>query len=147
MKTTLLIAATYLFMLLVMNIGPKAPDLLLILLFFVAYNEPLFFAIVYGFLLGLTIDLLNPAHLGIHALVYLLLPLGIQFLKVRLYQNALSVSLSFAIVFVLKVLIIGLTAGELNVFLSVYLLYTLIFFFPVFLFANRLMFGSWMRRV
>ncbi len=141
-----LIVVTYLFMLLVMNVGQPAPDLLFILLFFVAYNESLNFVLVFGFLLGLTIDLLNPISLGIYAAVYTLLPIGIQFLKVRLYQNILSISFIFAIALILKVLIVGLTTNCFKLFSGWYFFYTLAAFLPIFVSFNRLIFGSWMRK-
>lgn len=146
MKVLVIAVLTYLFMIFVMNVGPRSPDLLLILLFFVAYNESLMLALVYGFLLGLLIDLVNPATLGLHALVYTLLPLVIQFLKVRLYQNAVSVALSFLAIFILKVVIIGLVAPNLRVFSILYFLYTIVCFFPMFLLANRLLFSAWMKK-
>ena len=146
MRVLLIAACTYLFLIFVMNVGPKSPDLLLVLLFLVAYNEPLTFALVYGFLLGLLIDLVNPANLGIHALVYTLLPLVIQFLKVRLYQNVVSVSLSFLVIFILKVVVIGLAARNPQVFSVLYFFYTIVCFFPIFLITNRLLFRAWMKK-
>lgn len=142
-----LVISTYLFLIFGMTIGPRAPDLLLILLFFISYNKSLDFAMVAGFLLGLMGDLLYPSHLGIYTLVYTLLPGAIQFLKVRLYQNAISIMLIFLIIFVVKTLVIGLATNNLKMFLGWTILYTLIFFLPLFLVLNRILLGAWMRKL
>ena len=142
-----LIVATYLFLIINMNIGPQAPDLLFMLLYFVAYNQSLDFALIFGFWLGLLTDLIYPSRLGIYTLTYTLLPAAVQFLKIRLYQSILSVLFIFVIVFILKVVAIGLITKDFRIFPAWSIFYSLIFFLPIFLVLNQILFGLWMKKL
>ncbi len=146
-KLIYIIFATYLFLLIMMNIGVDGPDLIFIFFFFVAYNESINFSVIYGFYLGLLTGLLDPQRLGLFSLIYALLPIPIQFLKVRFYQNILSMLLIFIAIFIVKVLIVGLGAGFMRFFSFWYYFNSIIFFLPLFLISNYIVYNSWMKRI
>ena len=118
-------------------------DVLAIIIFFIIMKEDGRVALVFAFLAGLLLDLYAPVHLGVNTLLLLILTQTLLFLKKYLVVNPLTNVATFLVFFLIKTALANiLVSAPLN---TLYIIYTIVAFFPVTIILNRINFHIWMR--
>jgi len=119
-------------------------DLLAILLFFIIFNEIEWFALVFAFYTGLLIDLYSPSHLGLNALVYVILGQALLYIKRYIAKDLVTILMTFVVFFLVKIVVIEIAANSQLRLLAIVLTITLCL--PMYLVMNKLLFRIWMKR-
>ena len=138
MKYALYVALLYIFLPFNLHI-----DLIAVLLFFIVFKEDERFVLLFSFFAGLLVDLYDPVVIGINLLIYLSLVQILLYIKKYIAQSNLVTFSVFATFYLTKIVII-------HVALSISpkiqpAIITLLFFFPIFLLLNKLVYKVWMK--
>ena len=138
MKYALYVALLYIFLPFNLHI-----DLIAVLLFFIVFKEDERFVLLFSFFAGLLVDLYYPVVIGINLLIYLSLVQILLYIKKYIAQSNLVTFSVFATFYLTKIVII-------HVALSISpkiqpAIITLLFFFPIFLLLNKLVYKVWMK--
>jgi cell shape-determining protein MreD len=100
-------------------------------------------ALVFSFLTGLLVDLYTPVQLGVNTLLLLILTQTLLFLKKFLVVNPLTNFATFLVFYLIKTALANiLVSAPIN---TLYIVYTIVAFFPVTIILNRINFRIWMR--
>ncbi|MGD8979104.1 MAG: hypothetical protein PVI51_01710 [candidate division WOR-3 bacterium] len=118
-------------------------DVLTIIIFFIIMKEDARVALVFSFLTGLLVDLYTPVQLGVNTLLLLILTQTLLFLKKFLVVNPLTNFATFLVFYLIKTALANiLVSAPIN---TLYIVYTIVAFFPVTIILNRINFRIWMR--
>jgi cell shape-determining protein MreD len=118
-------------------------DVLTIIVFFIIMKEDARIALVFAFLTGLLVDLYTPVQLGVNTLLLLILTQTLLFLKKFLVVNPLTNFATFLVFYLIKTALANiLVSAPIN---TLYIVYTIVAFFPVTIILNRINFRIWMR--
>lgn len=119
-------------------------DVATIIVFYIIIEEDARFALVFAFLTGLISDLYFPVHIGVNALLYIILSQSLILLKKYLILNPLTTIATFTVLYLVK-------TAALNVIVSspisaAQILYTILFFFPIFFVLKKIVTSIWMKK-
>jgi cell shape-determining protein MreD len=118
-------------------------DFIVILLFFVTISEHSDFAILYAFIAGLLVDLYYPSTLGLNMLLFLILVQVLLIIKTYVTKTLAMLFAMFTVFFLLKVMIHHIViAFSISI---LFLIITLVCFFPVFGVLHKLVYRTWMK--
>jgi cell shape-determining protein MreD len=119
-------------------------DVATIIVFSVIIKEDARFALVFAFITGLLIDLYNPIRLGISTIVYITLAQVLLYLRKFLVLNPITTIATFTVLYLVKTATLSILASAPIDPSS--MIFTILAFFPVFFFLNRISYGTWMKK-
>ncbi|MBN2620376.1 rod shape-determining protein MreD [candidate division WOR-3 bacterium] len=120
-----------------------AADFVLMILFYVTIIENSYFAIICAFIAGLLIDLYYPSLLGFNMLIFLVLVQSLLMVKKYVAQTPITILGLFTVFFLTKITIHHIIiAFDISI---LYVILTIVFFFPVYGITNQLFYRVWMK--
>lgn len=117
-------------------------DLPAIIVFYVITAEDPRFALAFAFGTGLLTDLYHPVRLGINMMVYTVLAQALLILRGFLVLNPLTTIATFIVLYLVKTAVLNLAIASPIGLMQI--VYTVLVFFPVTCFLNKLSRGAWM---
>lgn len=135
--------ALYLILLYIMLPLNTVADFIVIMLFFIALNEHAYFAILYAFIAGLLVDLYYPSLLGFNMLFFIVLVQILLIIITYITRTPIMLFALFSVFFLVKVTIHHIiVAFDTSI---LFIILTIILFFPVFGLLNRIVYRTWMK--